>query len=177
MVAAKLCRGDVIAKPRKPGEKAPGALDVATVRTLGERWTTGDLARVHPDQVRPKKSADKDVYRFERYVYPLIGDIPIADFTLDHAEAVMRAIPAERAAASRRQVVAQLLHPLMGIAVFPLRLRASNPLPRGFLPKVGKGKAKIYLFPDEDRKLLASPAVPLPWRVFYGFLDREPARR
>ena len=58
----------------------------------------------------------------------------------------------------------------------PLRLRAANPLPRGFMPKIGKGKAKGWLYPDEDRKLLASPAVPLAWRVLYGFLDREGLR-
>ena len=44
------------------------------------------------------------------------------------------------------------------------------------MPKIGKGKAKGWLYPDEDRKLLASAAVPLAWRVLYGFLDREGPR-
>ena len=171
---AALCRGDLVAKPRKPGEAARPAVQVATVRTLGERWTSGELARAHPDHLRVKRSADKDIYRFERYVYPVVENVPIVDFTLDHAEAVMRSIPEERAVGSRRQV-AQLLHRLLAMAVFPLRLRESNPMPKGFLPKVGKGKTKGYLFPKEDARLMAS-AVPLRWRVFSGFLDREGPR-
>jgi integrase len=88
----------------------------------------------------------------------------------------MRGIPPERAAATRRHV-AQLLHRLCAMAVFPLRLIAASPLPRGFLPKVGAGKAKGWIYPDEDARLLASAEVPLEWRVFYGFLHREGLRR
>ncbi len=160
------------------GDLAPTQQAVATVptvKTIGERWTSGELARDYPDHVRSKKSADDDQQRLALHVYPVVGDVAIADFTIDDAEAVMRAIPAERAPATRRHV-AQLLHRLMGIAVFPLRLRASNPLPKGFLPNVGAAKAKAWIYPDEDRKLLGSSAVPLAWRMFYGFLAREGPR-
>jgi len=61
-------------------------------------------------------------------------------------------------------------------AVFPLRLIEKNPLPRGFLPKIPPGKAKGWVYPAEDATLLASPAVPLACRVFYGFLHREGPR-
>ena len=44
------------------------------------------------------------------------------------------------------------------------------------MPKPGAAKAKAWLYPDEDAKLLAAKKVPLNWRVFYGFLDREGAR-
>ncbi|MDI3290478.1 tyrosine-type recombinase/integrase [Polyangium sp. 15x6] len=88
----------------------------------------------------------------------------------------MRGIPPERASATRRHV-AQILHRLCAMAVFPLRLIAASPLPRGFLPKVGAGKAKGWIYPDEDARLLASVEVPLAWRVFYGFLHREGLRR
>jgi hypothetical protein len=56
------------------------------------------------------------------------------------------------------------------------RLIKVSPIPRGFLPKLGPGKAKGWLYPSEDRTLLASPAVPLAWRVLYGFLHREGPR-
>ncbi|MDI3291724.1 tyrosine-type recombinase/integrase [Polyangium sp. 15x6] len=62
------------------------------------------------------------------------------------------------------------------MAVFPLRLIPQNPLPPGFLPKIPPGKAKGWLYPDEDATLLASPAVPLASRVLYGFLHREGPR-
>ncbi len=158
-----------------PTRSAAASAAAVTVKAIGERWTSGDLSRKFPDHVRAKASADHDVGRLERYVYPIAQDIPIADFTLDDAEAVMRTIPAERSPATRRHV-AQILHRLLSIAVFPLRLRASNPLPRGFMPKVGPAKAKGWIYPSEDAALLASPVVPLAWRVFYGFLDREGAR-
>ncbi|UQA59984.1 tyrosine-type recombinase/integrase [Polyangium aurulentum] len=155
--------------PKRNG-KAP------TLRELGRRWTSGELALEHPDHVKEKSSADNDVSRLDRYVYPVAGDVPIDKFTLDHAELVMRGIPPERASATRRHV-AQLLHRLCAMAVFPLRLIAASPLPRGFLPKVGPGKAKGWIYPDEDARLLASVEVPLAWRVFYGFLHREGLRR
>jgi len=101
--------------------------------------------------------------------------VPITSFSINHTEAVMRALPEGRAPATRRQV-AQLLHRVLCLAVFPLRLITANPLPRGFLPKVSSGKAKGWLYPDEDAQLCAAPAVPLCWRVFYGFLNREGMR-
>ncbi len=148
---------------------------VPTIREIGERWTRGDLAREYPDHIKMKDSQSHDAGRLELYVYPLVGDVSIDRFSLDHAEAVMRAMPAKRAPATRRHI-AQLIHRICKMAVFPLRLVAQNPLPPGFLPKIPPGKAKGWLYPDEDAKLLAAEAVPLVWRVFYGFLHREGPR-
>jgi integrase len=165
--ANAICSGEAVpmADPSKP----------LTFRQLGERWTSGELARLYPDHVRPKRSVRFDVMRFETHVYPYVPDVPIAAFTLDHAETVMRAIPSKRSAATRRHV-GQLMHRLLGIAVFPLRLIKANPLPKGFLPKVGPTKAKGYLYPGDDSRLLGCRAVPLDWRILYGFLDREGPR-
>jgi integrase len=165
-LAEGLCRGD---------ERAKRAGPVITVRDLGERWTSGELAHQYPDHIREKRSANHDALRLARYVYPVLGDEPIAAFTLDHAETVMKGIPEGRSTATRRHV-GQLLHRLLAMAVFPLRLLSANPLPRGFLPKVGPGKAKGYLYPDEDARLMACETVPLPFRLLYGFLDREGPR-
>jgi len=68
------------------------------------------------------------------------------------------------------------MHRILGLAVFPLRLIKVNPLPKGFMPKVGLSKAKGYLYPDDDARLLGCAEVPLEWRVWYGFLDREGPR-
>jgi integrase len=126
-------------------------------------------------RLRRKRSAGEDEERLERYVYPVVGEVPIDQFTLDDAEEVMRGVPADRAAATRRQV-AQLLYRMCRMAVFPLRIIEANPLPSGFLPKVGPGKAKGWIYPDEDAQLLASPNVPFEWRLYYGFLHREGMR-
>lgn len=40
------------------------------------------------------------------------------------------------------------------LAVFPMRIREANPLPRGWPPKLGAKKAKAWLYPDEDARLL-----------------------
>ncbi len=164
----KLVRGELAPRARAAGGKW-GA--TSTIADLGVAWTSGELAREYPDHVRPKKSADDDRLRLEAHVYPIAGAISVAAFDLEDAEKIMRALPVGRAPATRRHV-AQVLHRMLGMAVYPLRLRAANPLPRGFLPKIGPDKAKGWIYPSEDRKLLASPAVPLAWRVFYGFLDR-----
>jgi len=52
--------------PKRNG-KAP------TLRELGRRWTSGELALEHPDHVKEKRNAGNDVSRLERYVYPSPG--------------------------------------------------------------------------------------------------------
>jgi hypothetical protein len=120
-----------------------------TVRELGERWTRGELAREYPDHIKKKVTVEHDRGRLEAYVYPVIGNVPMDKFTLEHAQMVMRGVPFEFTSATRRQV-AQLLHRMCAMAVFPMCLRQTNPLPRGFLPKVGPDKAKGWIYPDED---------------------------
>lgn len=149
--------------------------NIPTIRELGKRWASGELSRLYPDHIRRKRSAGEDLERLERYVFPVVGDVPMDQFTLDDAEEVMRGVPADRAAATRRHI-AQLLYRMCRMAVFPLRMIRSNPLPVGFLPKVGPGKAKGWIYPDEDAQLLASPNVPFEWRIYYGFLHREGMR-
>ena len=80
-----------------------------TIRELGKRWTSGELSRLYPDHIRCKRSAGEDLERLERYVFPVVGEMPMDQFTLDDAEEVMRGVPADRAAATRRHV-AQLLY-------------------------------------------------------------------
>ena len=161
-----MCSGEArpIADPSKP----------VTFRALGERWTSGELARLYPDHVTHKERADIDRQQLERYVYPLLEHVTIAGFSLDDAERVMRALPHEEAGTRRHYAL--LVHRVLSLAVFPLRLRPDNPLPRGFLPKKPADKAKAHLYPDEDRRLLECFDVPFCWRLFYGFLDREGCR-
>src|SRR5690606_34656243 len=70
----------------------------------------------------------------------------------------------------------QLMHRLMAMAVYPARLRADNPLPRGFLPKVPKSKGFPYIYPAEEAQLLRWKDAPLGLRVLFGFLAREGTR-
>jgi integrase len=150
--------------------------DAITFKQLATLWTSGDLARRHPDHVKVKRTADDDVQRLEHHVFPIVGSVPIASFTLDHAEQVMAAMPTNRARNTRRNI-AVIVHRVLGLAVFPMRLIAANPIPRGWLPSPGTWKALTFLYPDEDAKLLACGAVPLAHRVLYGLLSREGMRK
>lgn len=159
-----------------------GAVEVSaggpsgTFGWLAERWTSGVLAREYPDYVkRIDHKTAKNISRLDTHILPTLRDVPLRLMTKEHARRVMSKIPAERGAATRRHV-AQIMHILMRLAADPLDLIETNPLRDIPLPKLGDGKAKGYLYPDEDAKLLACLDVPLEWRLLYGFLHRECCR-
>jgi integrase len=158
------------------GKVAVPAKVATTFREFAEEWTKGKLHARWPDHVKAKRTADDDRMRLEKHVYPIVGHVPLAEFSLDHGDAVMRALPDSLSRASRRHI-AQTIHRVLALAVYPARIIDSNPLPRGFLPAAGKPKAKSYIYPDEDRKLLATTSIPIVFRVLYGFMAREGMRR
>jgi integrase len=166
-----LCRGASPQRDKSKSKPRPST----TVRELGERWTSGELHADYPDQIRLKRTVTDDVLRLERYVYPVIGPKAVAAVTLDDAEAVMRALPAALSPLTRRNI-GQALVRLLNMAVYPLRLIERSPIPKGFLPKARQHKALAYLYPDEDRRLMACPDVPLCFRLLWGFLIREGMR-
>jgi len=145
-------------------------------KQLGALWTSGELARRYPDHVKVKRSADDDLSRLERHVYPTAGDVLLSAFTIEHAEHVMAAMPATLSRSTRRHV-AQLMHRVLGLAVYPMRIIAANPLPRGWLPSSGTSKAMTFLYPEEDAALMRCTDIPLAHRVFYGVLAREGLRK
>ncbi len=163
-----LCAGAVLT----PGKPA----NAMTFEDVANEWTSGRLATRYPDHVRTKRSVRDDRQRLKDYILPVVRDVLVARFTIDDAERVMRALPGELATNTRRSA-AVLVHRVLGLAVFPLRLRESNPLPRGWLPKPGRRKAKSYLYPDEDAALLGCGVVPFRRRFAYGFLAREGNRK
>lgn len=153
-----------------------------TLEQFGACWTSGELARRFPDHVALKKTANDDASRFRNYVYPVIGTEPMRRFEgrrgVELVEQVLNCLPPlgpTFSRSSRRQVI-QSVHRLLTLAVYPAKVLSANPLPRGFVPKTGDEKAKAYLFPDEDAKLMACVAVPLPERLLYGILAREGMR-
>ena len=146
-----------------------------TFGDVARDWTSGELARRYPDHVKHRRSADTDGLRLARHVLPVVKDVPIAAFTLDDAERVLARLPSHLSPASRRQV-ALLVGRVLRLAVYPLRLRESSPIPPTWLPKLGAKKALAWLYPDEEAQLLRCERVPLHWRVLYGFLAREGCR-
>jgi integrase len=139
------------------------------------RWTSGELTRQYPDHVREKGTASKDAGRLQKHILPHVRNIPLRAFTLDDAQRVMAQLPAALSTASRRHV-AQIMYRLFRLAVFPARVLKVSPLPAGFLPKLGAKKAKVFLYPDEEAKLLRCEAIPFGRRLLWGFLAREGMR-
>ncbi|HEY3235483.1 MAG TPA: tyrosine-type recombinase/integrase [Polyangiaceae bacterium] len=164
------------------GEKDTAKLKVVTFTEMRARWTGGDLARTYPDHVKAKATSELDAARCSTMEAVQIapglnfGELPIDRVTIDHCEKVMSNLPESAKRPATRRQYAQLIHRVMAIAVYPCRLIAANPLPKGFMPKVGKPPAYPFLYPEEDRALLRCEKVPLPYRVLYGFLAREGTR-
>jgi integrase len=156
---------------RKGASTAPAT----TFRMVGESWTSGDLARDYPDHVRIKRTREEDASRFEKYIYGKLGPKTVSEITLADVEQVMSALPGHLSPLTRRHIGGSIAR-LLKICVYPLRLIERSPIPSGFLPNRGKRKALAYLYPDEERRLLACTNVPLCFRLLWGFLTREGMR-
>jgi integrase len=162
---------ELAARVETPKGSAPAPV---TFRQLGEQWTSGELARRHPDHVRLKRSVYDDACRLTA-LYQSVGDVALKDFSLADAKRAMAALPEGRTSATRRHY-AQLIARLLKMAVFPCELIERYPLPPGFLPKTGTRPALSYLYPAEDARLMACTLVPFELRLLYGFLIREGLR-
>ncbi len=146
-----------------------------TFGMVASRWTSGELHKSFPDHIRRKRSVGDDVTRLGRYILPVLGDLPIGTVTLDHCQDVMSRLPAGLAPQTRRNI-ARTMSRVFTMAVFPLRLISASPIPRGFVPAGGDRKALGYLYPDEDRRLMAAATIPLCYRLLWGFFCREGMR-
>ena len=165
---------ELCAEASKPGGRRQLAKRVPTFREFGESWTSGRLHKLYPDQVPLKDTAADDASRLRAHVYPTIGDKRIDQVTLDDCEHITRSIP-EGASRSRRHIAGTIAR-VFRMAVYPCRHVATSPLPRGFLPRANSRKALTYLYPANDRALLACADVPFGYRLLWGFLAREGMR-
>ncbi len=158
------------------GAPRTAAVLAPTFEEFAKKWTSGELNRDFPDHVREKDSTrDREVLRL--YINPAVGATRIDGVTLEDAERVMATLPTKLAPRTRK-LVAQCLRRVVSLAVYPGRYLASNPIPREWMPKVPRGanKAKAFLYPEEDEKLLGCAQVPLVRRLVYGILAREGMR-
>jgi integrase len=153
-----------------------------TVEELADQWTSGELARLYPDHVKVKKNPNDDASML-RWLGKVrlpdgttFGERALASVTIDDCDHVMTALPKTAVSSSARRQYAQAVRRLLQLALYPLRLIPSHPLPRGWLPRVGKPRAKAWLYPSEDYDLMRFSEVPLIRRLFFGFLSREGLR-
>ncbi len=153
--------------------EVPRAL--VTFRDVGEAWTDGYLTTKYPDFVRAKKSVGDDRQRLG-VLYESVGPVPVAAFAVEHYKQAMSELPATAKSAATRRQYAQLVHKVLALAVWPLEAIKVHPLPRGAMPKVRDTKAKGWLYPSEDARLLGCRGAPLGDRMLWGFLAREGCR-
>ena len=149
--------------------------DGPTFASVAKDWTSGALAKKYPDHVGKKRSAADDAGRL-RHVLDVLGPMAVSTITLDDLDRAMRGLPAHLSPATRRQV-AQAASKVLGLAVYPLKLRASNPVPRGWLPRVSRAdqRKQAMPYPDEHDRFLGSSSAPV-LRLFAGFVAREGMR-
>jgi integrase len=158
---------------QRPKTKLPADI---SFRAFGALWTEGELHRMWPDHVEEKATAADDARRLAKHVYPVIGGVPVREISLELCDETMSALSRSLSKASRRHV-AQVIVRLMHLAAYPARLVQSSPIPRGWLPKLGRKVNFPILLPREDLQLMEAISVPLNRRLVYGFLHREGVRR
>lgn len=153
--------------------------EVVTFESFARRWTSGELHRVHQDHVLPKRTARDDELRLVRHVFPVIGSVPITEFTgtrgIELAEDVMRRLPETISRPTRRHV-AQVVRRVLRLAAYPCKLIPVCPLPETFVPPARAKRGAVFLYPDEEAGLIACTSVPIEYRVLFGFLAREGMR-
>lgn len=171
-------RAHVAASVKRPETRAS---KVVTFAQLAKEWTSGKLARDWPDHVGAKKQRAEDGARVA-FLNNLdvadglkLGAIPLTAFRLDHAEKAMRMLPETAKRPATRRHYAQVMRRVLELAVYPLRLIAQNPIPKGFMPRTGKPPGFSYLYPNEDAALMASGA-PIEELMLFGVAAREGMR-
>ncbi len=170
--------GGALGDPKAPAKPLPPTGE--TFAKFAEQLTDGSLHKRFPDHVGVLGAdTSADYERLLRlYVNPTLGPLTVKSITLDHALDVMRKVPAELSSARRRQV-AQIVHRVLALAAFPARIIVASPLPRGFLPKLGPGRAKVLPELAEEAAMLAlaEDRAPIVERLLLGYLAREGGRK
>ncbi len=145
-----------------------------TFDDLGREWTSGRLQKKHPAHLRRKATAEDDAKQLT-VLRPSIGHIPLRDFRTEDADEALRRL-SERVGQTTLRRYAQVIHRVLRLAVYPAQIIERTPLPSGWLPRNADARAKSYLYPSEDKMLMACKRVPLARRVLYGVLAREGLR-
>jgi len=168
-------------RPVRPTEPtAPtNPVKMVTFGEFAERWTSGELASAFRGRI---KAVDHTENKRRLRVHILnvdfrgrrMADVPLDQFTIDHAEHVLR--QASLPEGSLRHV-AQIMNRVFRLAVYPARLIAQSPFPRGWLPPANPVKARSYMLPDEDLRMLRYTEIPIVKRLYLGMANREGTRR
>jgi len=153
---------------------------VVTFGEFARQWVSGELATLYPDRVKAIRHQKTNRQRLENHILEVVfqgrrtSDVPLHEFTMDHAEYILRlpTLPA----GSRRHV-AVVINRLLNLAVTPARLISRSPLPARWLPIQSAPRARCHLYPSEVDGLMGFLGAPLVKRLYVGISVREGPRR
>ncbi len=158
-----------------PRERILPASGPLTFRGVAELWTSGKLTELYPDHRRlpdkePKRRAeDKAIVAT---FFPAL-DKPLRELTSEDIDAAIRLIPKGIHFNTRRKY-RKKLQLVLRIAESPLRL--VERAPDVDIPRRQASNISGLLYPQEEALLLAHTAIPLKYRVLYGYLARNGCR-
>jgi integrase len=160
-------------------QQSQGTTPNMTLREFAEQWTSNALAERFRQRVR-RIDHRANASRLATHVYGVawkgrkVGDLLLSEISIDVAEHVLAQATLPEASVRH---VAQLLHRILSLAVFPARLLERSPLPRGWLPRRPDPKERSFLFPHEEAAFLRCTQIPLVRRMLVGFCCREGVRK
>lgn len=167
-----------------PTAKESGPDRAPLFREVAADWLSGKLHQRYRDDVKPIKPKTYAKYQSCLVlINRMIGDKPVDQITLEHAEEVKAAIPEGRTQSTRR-AYALVLRKVLSLCEYPLKHIAQSPIPKRFVPPQGKSPAFGFLYPREEEQLLrflvsiknATGGDSFDDAVMYGVLHREGMR-
>jgi integrase len=151
-----------------------------TYRQVVTEWLDGKIAREHRGKGVKAHSSLAAVEScwtvFNAHILPLIGNKPIADLTLEDAEKVKSAIGLLDIRDNTFSRYCGLIRRPFKLAVYPLKLMLTHPIPEDFVPDAGKAREGTYLYPEESREFMAATDRSLTDRIVWGYGERNGSR-
>jgi hypothetical protein len=111
------------------GQTLVGAPEIPTFEDFAAEWTSGRIAKRHPDHVVAKETSDDDERLLKLYVNPVLRGLRLDQVTLTEADQVMAGLPEHLSPSSRRHV-GQVVRRVLALALYPARHIKDNPIPR-----------------------------------------------
>ena len=145
---------------------------------LATSWANQTLALEYPNAGYGKRSGESTDKPRVEFLCKYIGNVPLATFSDDDYWRAMRPARQRSKTDSTFKAYSQVCRRVLKIAV-ELKIIAGWPLGATCkLPIIAKGSAPEFpfLYPDEYVRLMRCRAVPLRFRVLYGFIIREGLR-
>ena len=148
--------------------------EVQTFRTVVQRFTSGELHELYPDELKPKSR--KGLERSEqqlRVFFPLLGDKTFDEITRDDIQKAKLLVPKGLATTSRAVYLRELAR-ILRIAVEPLGLAEKTV---GLKVRQATSSTLFtFLYPAEEATLAGCLDVPFELRFLWAFMVRNGTR-